>query len=139
MNRSFCGGDAGSTVEGVSIDAIAVGFGFVVDGVGWALSALALDVDEPTVAYTGIRVDVKNLVFAAIRSADGVLRVVVVGGNTVGADSQDEVEIFQASAYSVEILLVDAANNRDRNNNRRCDIGKSALALDEFISIRAGT
>jgi hypothetical protein len=81
-----------------------------------------LNIHESTAADTSVGVDVQNLVGPAFRSADGILRVIVVRGNTVGADSLDRIEVRQASADSIDILLIESADNWDWNNNGRCNV-----------------
>jgi hypothetical protein len=46
------------------------------------------------------------LVGCAVWSADGILRIVIVRGGTIGADSLDDVEAGEASADVVDQLLV---------------------------------
>lgn len=63
------------------------------------------------------------------------MRIIVVGGDTVGTNSFDQVEIYQTSANTVNILLVEATNNWWRKNwLGRSDITKSAFTLDKVIS-----
>lgn len=121
MDWGISRGDTGSTVEGISIDTIACSFDSVVHGVWGALSAFSLNIHESTAADTSVGIEVQNLVDPAFRSADGILRVIVVRGNTVGADSLDRIEIWQASADAIDILLVESADNWVWNYNGRCN------------------
>jgi hypothetical protein len=47
------------------------------------------------------------LIFGAVGSADGELRIVVVRSHAVGAHSGDEVEVREALANVVDQLLVE--------------------------------
>ena len=68
---------------------------------------MSIDVIESSNADTGEGVEVKLLVGCAVGSADGILRVVIVGGGAVCADSLDDVEAGEAGADIVDQLLID--------------------------------
>jgi hypothetical protein len=109
LNR--CGGVGGnnaiSVVQRVSLNAFtALSLG-VVDRVGRTPSALAIDVVEAGLADAGERVDVKDLVEPAGRSAEGKLGVVVVGGSTVSAGALNHVVPVVADADVVGQVLVE--------------------------------
>ncbi len=126
--------DTSSAVENISLDAVALSLIPVVDGKGGALSAFPLNVDEASVADAGVGVDIQDLVFVAGGSADGVLGVVVVGSHAVGAHSLDQVEIFQANAYSVDEFLVEEADDGFWLRGGGRGEGQSAFSVDQDVS-----
>lgn len=133
------GGDAVLVVEDVSLDAVALLGELVVGGVGLAATADAVDLVEAALALADEGVEVEDFVGAAGGSADGELRVVVVGGRAVGAHALDEVETFNADAVAVDQLLVDGADGvlgRGRGGGRDVDLG--AGAVDEDVAVDAG-
>lgn len=127
--------DAVSVVENVSLDAVALlGLG-VVDGVGGAASALAVDIVETRLADAGEGVDVKDLVQSASGSADGQLSVVVLGGGAVGADALDQVESVKTDTNVVDQLLVDGASGGSRNGGgSRRGVGQDAVSVEQLVA-----
>lgn len=73
-----------------------------------------MDVDESTVADTDVSTQIIDLVKGAGRSADSELSIVVVGGNTVGANSFDREEISKAGTDSINVFFIEFADNRRR-------------------------
>lgn len=65
------------------------------------MPASSLDADKPTNADTGVGIEIQNLVGSTIRSADGILDIIVVGCHAVGADSLDQVEVSETCADSI--------------------------------------
>jgi hypothetical protein len=130
--------NAVSTVESVSLDAVAsLGLG-VVDGVGRASSALAVDVVEARLADAGEGVNVKDLVEPAGGPADGELGIVVVGGSAVSAGALDHVVPVVADADVVDQVLVESAGGRsgDGGGGGR-HVGQGAVAVDELVAWNA--
>lgn len=62
--------NAFSAAESISSDAIADLFDLIVDGVGWAGSACAVDIDEASDTNACQSVDIELLVVGAVRPTD---------------------------------------------------------------------
>jgi len=89
FSRSSSNRDTRTTVESVSCNTFTLGDSFVVDCVSWASPTLPINIEEPTIADTGINIKVENFVLSTYRSADGELSIVVVGVNAISTNTFD--------------------------------------------------
>lgn len=86
-NWSMGGRNAISVVKSVALDAVTGLSLGVVGGISLTSSTLSVDIEETRLANAGHGVDIQHLIATASGSADGSLSIIVIWGNTVGANS----------------------------------------------------
>ena len=129
--------NAHSAAEGISSDAVTGLFDLVVDGVCWAGSTFAVDVDKASNADAGESVDIELLIAGAVGSADSQLSIIVARSDAGSADSLDKVVVRETSADIIDHSFVESADWDGNNGINGNDDLFSALALNELVALGA--